>query len=94
MPAKKSSIKNSRNDGLQASRKKLNVFVYAFLPLVFVAVISLVSLISHLEFEHVSRVQAEQAALKHRYEKRVELCRQKWPLRGHNYQSCVHRIIH
>lgn len=94
MPAKKNGTKNSRNDGLQACRKKLNVFIYAFLPLVFVAVISFVSLISHLEFKHVSRVQAEQAALKDRYEKRMELCRQKWPLRGHNYESCVHRIIH
>ena len=94
MPAKRNDIKHNRIDGAQPSGKGLNVFVYAFLPLVFVAVISFASLVSHLEFEHLSRVQAEQAALEHRYRKRMELCRQKWPLKGHNYESCVYRIIH
>lgn len=94
MPSKRKCIRSNRNEGLQARRKKLNVFVYAFLPFVFVAVISFVSLVSHLEFEYLSRVQAEQLAVKYRYEKRTELCRQKWPLKGHNYESCVYRIIH
>jgi hypothetical protein len=94
MSAMRKDMKNDRNDGLQVAGRRSNVFVYAFLPLVFVSVISFVSLVSHLEFEHLSRVQAEQAALEDRYKKRMELCRQQWPLKGHNYESCIYRIIH
>jgi hypothetical protein len=74
-------------------RKGMGVFVFTLLPIVFVGVISYVSLVGYLESAHLSRIQAEQGELKSRYERRAELCRQKWPLKGSNYESCVYRII-
>ena len=91
---KKVRIQNDDKNVSGVRRKGTDVFLFALLPIVLVGVISFVSLVDYLEFTHLSRAQAEQAELEGRYVRRAELCRQKWPLKGSNYESCVYRIIH